>query len=220
MAVATASSASIELPTADAKDKDVTILVDKENFTVKHPLQHSWTMWYDCPQKKMVQSAWGDHLRKIVTVDTVEDFWGLYNNVIPSSKLSLGANYHFFKDGIEPKWEDENNERGGKWLVILPAKARSNGALDRLWLWTLLACVGEAFDDENDICGAVISLRKGGDKIALWTRSSSNEAATKRIGRAFKAALELPDDQVIGYQSHADCIKRNSSFNNKNRYEV
>lgn len=176
-------------------------------------------MWYDNPGKRTSQSSWGDYLRKVVTIDTVEDFWGLYNNVLAASKLPAGANYHFFKDGIEPKWEDPENEKGGKWLITLPPKARGE-QLDKLWLWTLLACIGEQFEDADEICGAVVSVRRQANKIALWTRTCANEAAQMRIGRTLKQALELPDNMVIGYQSHADAMKKSSSYTAKNRYEV
>jgi len=189
------------------------------NLAVKHPLQHRWTMWYDCAGKKISQSAWGDQLRKIVTIDTVEDFWGLYNNIQPASKLALSANYHLFKEGIEPKWEHDENKGGGKWILAIAAKNRKE-VLDKYWLWMLLACIGEAFDDDQEVCGCVVSVRKQQDKIALWTKHSTNEGVCKRIGRQLKAALEVPDTAVLGYQSHIDCQKRNSSFNNKNRFEV
>jgi translation initiation factor 4E len=102
----------------------------------------------------------------------------LYNNVLPASKLSSGANYHFFKEGIEPKWEDPVNEKGGKWVVTISAKARFT-QFDKLWLWMLLACVGEVFEDEAEICGCVASVRKGGDKVALWTRTANLDAVQK-----------------------------------------
>lgn len=38
--------------------------------------------------------------------------------------------------------------------------------------------------------------------------------------RQLKLALNLPDSHVIGYQAHRDCLKRNSSFNNKAQYEL
>jgi len=196
-------------------------LGDAPDLTVKHPLQHKWVMWYDCAQKKVGQAAWGEQLRKVVAVDTVEDFWGLYNNIIKASKLAHGANYHLFKDGVEPKWEDVFNDRGGKWIVPINDKKREdNGPLDRMWLWTLLACIGESFDDESEIAGCVVSVRKTGDKISLWTKNAHNEAVQKRIGRQLKQALDLDDSFKIGYQVHHDAQKRNSSFNNKNRYEV
>lgn len=214
---------------------------DSTELAVKHPLQHRWVMWYDCAQKKVGQAAWGEQLRKVVAVDTVrrilhlrnfpnarpptgaqvEDFWGLYNNIIKASKLAHGANYHLFKENVEPKWEDPFNDRGGKWIVPINDKKREeNGPLDRLWLWTLLACIGESFDDESEIAGCVVSVRKTGDKISLWTKSASNEAVQKRVGRQLKQSLDLDDSFKIGYQVHHDAQKRNSSFNNKNRYEV
>ena len=151
----------------------------------------------------------------------VEDFWGLYNNIIKASKLAHGANYHLFKENVEPKWEDPFNDRGGKWIVPINDKKREeNGPLDRMWLWVLLACIGESFDDESEIAGCVVSVRKTGDKISLWTKSANNEAVQKRVGRQLKQALDLDDTFKIGYQVHHDAQKRNSSFNNKNRYEV
>jgi len=195
-----------------------TISPDATNFAIKHPLQHRWTMWYDNPGKRTSQSSWGDHLRKIVTIDTVEDFWGLYN-ILAASKLPAGANYHLFKEGVEPKWEDPENEKGGKWIVTIPPKNRGV-LLDKFWLWTLLACIGEGFEDEAEVTGCVCSVRRAADKIALWTKNALNDGAAKRIGRQLKQALELPDNQVIGYQAHADSMKKNSSFNSKNRYEA
>jgi hypothetical protein len=40
----------------------------------------------------------------------------------------------------------------------------------------LMALVGEQFDETDDICGIVASVRPRGDKLALWTRTASNEA--------------------------------------------
>lgn len=41
-----------------------------------HPLEHSWTFWFDNPAAKAKQAAWGSSLRPIHTFSTVEDFWG------------------------------------------------------------------------------------------------------------------------------------------------
>jgi len=193
-----------------------TVLADPNNFTIKHPLQNRWTIWYDNPGKKTSQSSWAENLKKIVTFDTVEDFWSIFNNIRPASKLTTGSNYHLFKDSIEPKWEHSDNSRGGKWILTV-----SKGSdLDQLWLWALLAVIGENFDEENEINGCVVSRRRPNDRMALWTRSAFNESAQRRIGSKLKQVLELPQKEILGYQVHTDSLKRNSSFNNKNRYEV
>lgn len=41
-----------------------------------HPLEHSWTFWFDNPSNKSKQEPWGASIRPIYTVSTVEEFWG------------------------------------------------------------------------------------------------------------------------------------------------
>jgi len=48
----------------------------------------------------------------------------------------------------------------------------------------MLACIGEAFEYENEVCGAVVSVRKAFFRIALWTRSSDNQDMALSIGYA------------------------------------
>jgi len=187
------------------------------DFSMKHPLQNRWTIWYDNPGKKTSQASWADNLKKIVTFDTVEDFWRIFNNIRPSSKLLSGSNYHVFKENVEPKWEHPENKQGGKWVV---ASKNKKDFLDKIWLWTVLACIGENLEEDNEICGCVVSIRKQGDRVALWTKHATNEPAQRHVGASWKKALELPDTFIVGFQSHSDCLKRNSSFNNRNRYEL
>jgi translation initiation factor 4E len=40
-----------------------------------------------------------------------------------------------------------------------------------------LALIGEQFDHGDEICGAVVSVRARQEKIAIWTKNASNEAA-------------------------------------------
>jgi len=206
---------------ANQSAKAVVSFGDPANFQTKHPLQNRWTWWYDNPGKKTSQSSWGEFLKQIMTFDTVEDFWRLYNNIVPASQLAAGSDYHLFKENVEPKWEDPANNKGGKWIINMPTKNRAS-ELDRLWLWTVLACVGESFSDTNndEVCGCVVSVRKSQDRIALWTRTATNEIATTAIGRHLKQILEFQDNAVLGYQAHADSQRNNSSFNNRNRYAV
>jgi len=191
-------------------------IAEPSNFSVKHPLQNSWTIWYDNPQKRTNQASWGDHLKKITTFSTVEDFWRVFNNLKPASTLAQGSNYHIFKEHIEPKWEDAANSKGGKWTVTIPPKSRAIG-LDQMWLWTVLACIGETFLSPDDVCGLVVSVRKAGDRVQIWTRDATNEQACRDIGRSLKDTLELPESTIVGYQSHADSMKKAYT---KNRYEV
>jgi hypothetical protein len=38
-----------------------------------------------------------EDIRKVVGFDSVEEFWGLYNNIVPPSQLPGKANYYLFR---------------------------------------------------------------------------------------------------------------------------
>jgi hypothetical protein len=43
--------------TAPASDEAVTVFHDPENFNVKHPLMHEWTLWFTKPPSGKVSVA-------------------------------------------------------------------------------------------------------------------------------------------------------------------
>lgn len=44
-----------------------------------------------------------------------------------------------------------------------------------------MALIGEQFDEADEICGVVASVRQRQDKLALWTKTATNEAAQVKI---------------------------------------
>ncbi|KAL5973890.1 Eukaryotic translation initiation factor 4E-1 [Asimina triloba] len=177
----------------------------------QHPLEHSWTFWFDNPSAKSKQVAWGSSIRPIHTFSTVEEFWSLYNNIRNPSKLAVGADFQCFKYKIEPKWEDPVCANGGKWTISC-----ARGKADTWWLYTLLAMIGEQFDHGDEICGAVVSLRGKLDKISIWTKNASNEPAQISIGRQWKEFLDYSES--IGFIVHDDARKHDRFA--KNAYTV
>ncbi|KAI9205532.1 putative eukaryotic initiation factor 4E [Polychytrium aggregatum] len=194
----------------------VTVFEDPVNFTVKHPLQSRWTLWYLNSQRKANQNNWNQNLKKIITFETVEDFWGVFNNIIKPSQTAPGSDYHLFKEGIQPTWEDPANEQGGKWVCTIRKKDED---LDTKWLNTMLLCVGAMLPDYDQVNGVVISIRRQQDRIALWTATNEKDAC-ERSGRQLKRVLELPENVRIGFQAHADAAAKNSSFANDDLYTV
>nr|ACG24005.1 eukaryotic translation initiation factor 4E-2 [Zea mays] len=122
----------------------------------------------------------------------------LYDHVFRPSKLPGTADFHLFKAGVEPKWEDPECANGGKWTVPCNRKP----TFETMWLETLMALVGEQFDETDDICGIVASVRPRGDKLALWTRTASNEAVQVNIGKKWKDVIDY-NDKII-YTFHDD----------------
>ncbi|KAK8478108.1 hypothetical protein V6N13_032713 [Hibiscus sabdariffa] len=194
-----------------AGEEDDAASLKKGAVEQTHPLEHSWTFWFDNPQAKSKQSTWGSSMRPIYTFSTIEQFWSLYNNIHHPSKLAVGADFHCFKHKIEPKWEDPICANGGKWTMTF-----QKGKSDTSWLYTLLALIGEQFEYGDEICGAVVSVRGKQERIALWTKNAANETAQTSIGKQWKELLDY--NETIGFIFHDDAKKLDRGA--KNRYTV
>ena len=53
-------------------------------------------------------------------------------------------------------WEDDQNKRGGRWLINLDKKQRQN-CLDQFWLEVMLCLIGESFDDHSQYVSCISS---------------------------------------------------------------
>ncbi|SLM34757.1 eukaryotic translation initiation factor 4e-1 [Lasallia pustulata] len=159
-------------PKKDYKDDEqITVFHDPENFNVKHPLMHEWTLWFTKPPSGKGDN-WNDLLKEVVTFDSVEEFWGVYNNITPTSELALKSDYHLFKRGVRPEWEDPQNKHGGKWSYQF--KDKRTAPIDELWLHVMLAAIGETLEtnpSDGEVMGVVVNVRKGFYRIGLWTKT-------------------------------------------------
>jgi translation initiation factor 4E len=199
----------------DLEDGEVIDAEDDATSSAKaiqrHPLEHSWTFWFDNASAKAKQAAWGSSMRTIYTFSSVEEFWSLYNNIHHPSKLAMGADLYCFKSNIEPKWEDPICANGGKWTMNF-----SKGKSDTAWLYTLLAMIGEQFTHGDEICGAVVNVRAK-IKISLWTKNALNESAQISIAKQWKEFIDYND--TIGFIFHEDAMKQDRGPA-RNKYTV
>lgn len=187
------------------------------DFTKRHPLEHKWTLWFDNPSTKQSVARFGQGLRPVYSFDSVEDFWCLYNNIKAPSQLQPSATYYLFKDGIEPKWEDPRNAHGGSWTCNAPRAPNSKGTLDAWWLHAVLACIGEQFDEGDEVCGVTVNIRQGKDRIELWTKTAANEALQMSIGKQLKQLLDIPDSNKIGFVVFSEKL---TSGKGKDKYSI
>jgi translation initiation factor 4E len=142
--------------------------------------------------------------------DTVESYCRYFNWLKPPSKLERNSNYHLFKSGIKPMWEDDANANGGKWVLTM----KNNPALlDQCWQWLTMALVGEELDEGDEICGAVVSLRSKVDRIQLWTRSKEDVEKVNSIGRKFVKLLDVSEADGIGLEFQVSVLSQWSAPN-------
>jgi translation initiation factor 4E len=76
-------------------------------------------------------------MKKFASFQTIEHFWRIYNHLIRPNDFKTTTDYHLFKDGIKPTWEDPQNQKGGKWMVRL-----KKGLASRYWEDLILAIIG------------------------------------------------------------------------------
>ncbi|KAK0516755.1 hypothetical protein JMJ35_001358 [Cladonia borealis] len=209
----------------------VTVFHDHDNFNVKHPLMNEWTLWFTKPPSGKGDN-WNDLLKEVVTFDSVEEFWGVYNNITPTSELALKSDYHLFKKGVRPEWEDPQNKHGGKWSYQF--KDKRSAPIDELWLHVMLAAIGETLENDNDgeVMGVVVNVRKGFYRIGLWTKTTGKvipgagdgdvaggkgRSADKSrdilmgLGRKFKEVLKLKDAEVVEFSGHTESAHSGST---------
>ncbi|KAI9739664.1 MAG: eukaryotic translation initiation factor 4E [Cirrosporium novae-zelandiae] len=215
----------------DHDSDNITVFHDPNNFNVKHPLMNEWTLWFTKPPSGKGDN-WNELLKEVVTFDSVEEFWGIYNNIAPTSELALKSDYHLFKKGVRPEWEDLQNKHGGKWAYQF--KDKRSVPIDDLWLHVMLAAIGETLEQDGDgeVMGVVVNVRKGFYRIGLWTRTvgksvpgggdgdvaggkgrspEKGREVLMRIGRNFKDVLRLKDTESLEFSGHTESAHSGSS---------
>ncbi|KAF2860026.1 IF4E-domain-containing protein [Piedraia hortae CBS 480.64] len=166
-------------------------------------LRNSWIIYYRPPTSK--NSDYEKSMQPLCRVSTVQDFFKAYVHLKRPSALPIVSDYHFFKDGIRPVWEDEENRRGGKWILRL-----KKGVADRYWEDLLLAMIGDQFAEAGDeVCGAVVSVRSGEDMISVWTKMDGGRNV--KIRETIKRILALPPDTNMHWRSHDESITQQNA---------
>lgn len=150
-------------------------------------------------------------IKRIATVKTVEEFWSTYDYLTRPNDLPTTTDYHFFRDGIKPTWEDPHNSRGGKWIVRL-----RKGLASRYWEEVVLALIGSQFTGipDGEVCGAVVSIRYSEDIVSVWNKTANDREITDRLRDGLKRILQLPSFVHMEYKPHETSLQDKSSFRN------
>ncbi|KAG0365046.1 Eukaryotic translation initiation factor 4E type 2 [Mortierella sp. AD032] len=166
-----------------------------------HPLHFNWVFWFmhRAPGSKILN--YESSMKKIATFGSVEDFWAVYSHLKRPHELPNVSDYHLFKQGVRPVWEDATNINGGKWIVRL-----KKGLASRYW--------EDLFDVGSEICGVVLSIRGGEDILSLWNQSAHEGRINLKIRDTMKRVLNLPAETIMEYKTHNDALKDNTSFRN------
>ncbi|CAK7207759.1 hypothetical protein SEUCBS139899_010572 [Sporothrix eucalyptigena] len=178
----------------------------------RYTLRSEWVFWFRPPiSKANGYIEYEKTLHPMACVGTVEDFFAVYAHLKRPSTLPLVADYHFFRKGVRPIWEDAENRKGGKWIVRL-----KKGVADRYWEDLLFAIIGDQFGDASDeVCGAVLSVRNGEDILSVWTRTDGSRVL--KIRETMRRALGFPLETKVDWKSHDSSIQQRSAIEESRR---
>ncbi|XP_014047519.1 eukaryotic translation initiation factor 4E type 2 isoform X1 [Salmo salar] len=175
----------------------------------EHPLQYNYSFWYSrrTPGRPASTQSYESNIKQIGSFASVEQFWRFYSHMIRPGDLTGHSDFHLFKEGIKPMWEDDANKLGGKWIIRL-----RKGLASRCWENLILAMLGEQFMVGEEICGAVVSVRFQEDIISIWNKTASDQATITRIRDTLRRVLNLPPNTIMEYKTHTDSIKAWEDF--------
>lgn len=188
----------------ESRPIDIAFISKDDNYTLKeHLLNTPWSLY--TPVKTNKTDNWMDKVKKIKDIHSVETFWKLFHSIPEAWDLVYPYDFYFFRDNIQPMWEDPLNKEGGK--ITISLKKDSND-LNNFWLYTLLGCIGEQFDESLMICGIVLNIRKHQNRINIWL-NDSNKDKVESIALKWKDILNCSniemsflkhDDNQINYR--------------------
>ena len=164
-----------------------------------HPLRATWCLWWLHRSPGSRIKDYETAMKRIGAFSSVEDFFAIYAHLRRIDELPIISDYHLFKAGVKPTYEDPANAGGGKWQLRL-----KKGLSARLWEDLVFAMIGDQFFEfgDEEICGAVMSVRAGEDVLSVWNKSATNGALNLKIRQAIKRVLGLGEDVQMEYVSH------------------
>ncbi|XP_076650072.1 eukaryotic translation initiation factor 4E type 3 [Halictus rubicundus] len=181
---------------------DGTVKTIEQHESLGTPLQTSWTFWLDKAVSGITVEEYKQNLTKIYTVNTVQSFWAVFNNIPNASSMQVRYSYHLMRDERYPLWEEPINQHGGTWRI----KCHKSDT-EEIWKEMVLAAIGEQFAEcvaeDDEVCGITVSIRDKEDIIQIW---NTNAASASKATVIKKVRSLLPNVHLFDFykphQSH------------------
>ena len=130
---------------------------------------------------------------KIADVSNVNEFWEVFQHLKKPNQCPVGSDYHVFKKGIVPMWEDKLNKDGGKLSVLLTWKYANV-----IWEEITFNFVKGLLPYYDYINGIVISVRPKFLALSFWIKCKNN-VMVEKIRNALSGLLQAPSNNCFDF---------------------
>ena len=130
---------------------------------------------------------------KIADVSNINEFWEVFQHLKKPNQCPTGSDYHIFKKGIFPMWEDKLNMDGGKLSVLLTIKYANV-----IWEEVAFNFSQGLLPYYDYINGIVISMRPKFMVLSFWIKCGNNSLVEK-IRNALSGLLQTPSPNCIDF---------------------
>ena len=143
--------------------------------------------------KSLEEKEFFEKIIKIADVSNVTEFWEVFQHLKKPNQCPIGTDYHVFKKGIIPMWEDENNKTGGKLSVLLTWKYANV-----IWEEVTFNFAKGLLPHFEYINGIVISMRAKFVVLSFWIKTNNNTIVEK-IRNALSVMIQAPSTNCIDF---------------------
>ncbi|ELP88375.1 hypothetical protein EIN_228380 [Entamoeba invadens IP1] len=126
----------------------------------------------------------------LVTITSVEDFWGCYEAMGDFTEMKTGTDLYFLKG--ESKIADNYRK------IVFQFPTSNKEVFNNAWLNILLACLGESMTYTEQIRGVLFSCRAD-YKVTIFLSRSCEEEVMKKLIEQIRSYNLLTNDVKIKY---------------------
>ncbi|KAI3384100.1 hypothetical protein SNEBB_006453 [Seison nebaliae] len=196
-----ATNDPIPTPPEDEVKLEDDAIVKNDDIKLTHKLTYQWTFWYY--NGNLRSNNWEDNILELASASYVEDFWTVFRHLPVPSQLPDSHDYMFFRSGIQPIYEKEENCNGGILEVGNINSSSTPQLFDVLWMQSLLALIGHQFEDETvHICG-IFAKKRSKTRVALWL-NTKDKSTVQRIGYTWKNVCQFIQSTKMQFKAHTD----------------
>lgn len=130
---------------------------------------------------------------KIADVSNINEFWEVFQHLKKPNQCPVGSDYHIFKKGIVPMWEDKLNKDGGKLSLLLTWKYANV-----IWEEVTFNFAKGLLPYYDYINGIVISVRPKFLALSFWIKCGNN-VMVEKIKNALSGLLQAPSTNCFDF---------------------